>query len=303
MRYLDFLLRFPILLLQLHFFSNYRLSTMHHFVICPIAISILFLLNVLPSRIVAAEGEHFSHAVYDSLLQVCVSGGKVYYNGFRTPAFAAYREQLATASPSTWGKDEQFAFWLNAYNASVIANVLAYPGVRMVQNIEGFFDRDTFRIAGKSLTLNQVLNEVLRPTFREPLLCFGVVQASLGSPPLPNRAFRAATVRKVLRQNARKFLRTERGVVLDIGANVLLLSRVFEWYREDFGEGDKELLALVVQHVRETDAAYIAVHRSDIMIKFLPHDWTLNGRSANPERENSKPYEKPHKKAITKAKK
>lgn len=267
---------------------------MCHFVVCTTA-AVLFFFGISLSRCVATEDEHFSHAVYDSLLQACVSGGKVFYEGFRIPAFTAYRERLATAVPSAWSKDEQLAFWLNAYNASVLANVLAHPGVRMVQNIEGFFDSDTFRIAGKNLTLDQVLNEVLRPVFREPLLHFGIVRASLGSPPLPNRAFRAATVRKALRQNARRFLRTERGVVLDVGANVLLLSPLFEWYREDFGKEDKELLALVVQHVRETEAAYIAVHRSDITIKFLPYDWTLNGRNADPARENTKPYDKPRK--------
>lgn len=248
----------------------------------------------LPSSC-AADREHFSHAVYDSLLQVCVSGGKVYYEGFRTPAFTAYCERLTAAAPNTWSVDEQLAFWLNAYNACVIANVLAHPGVRMVNNIDGFFSRDTFRIAGNALTLDSMLHGIIRPVFGEPLAHFGVSRASLGSPPLHNRAFRAENVRAVLRQNARKFLRSERGSVLDVGANVLLLSPIFSWYREDFGATDKELLAVVVQYVRDTEAAYIAVHRADITIKFLPYDWTLNGRNADPARTGTKPYEKPQK--------
>jgi hypothetical protein len=247
--------------------------------------------------------ERFSHAVFDSLLQLNVSGGKVFYAGFDVPAFAAYRERLAAARPGTWSRDEQLAFWLNAYNASVIAIVLRHPGVRLMSNADGFFDRDSVSVAGRVLTLNGMEHEVIRPLFREPLVCFGIVYPAVSSPKLPNRAFRAATVRKVLRQQARTFIRSEEGAVLDVGSNVLMLSRLFEWYREEFEAGGRSLLDFVVQHVRETEAAYIAIHRKDITIKFLPYDWRLNGRNADPDKENIKPYRKPQKSKKEPAKK
>lgn len=258
----------------------------------------------LGSALAAEETpEHFSHATFDSLLQINVSGGTVFYTGFDVPAFSAYRERLATAQPASWSRDEQLAFWLNAYNASVIALVLQHPGFRLVSNADGFFDRDSVRIAGRTLTLNGIENEVIRPLFREPLVYFGLVYPAVSSPRLPNRAFRAATVRKVLRQQARTFIRSEEGAVLDVGANVLMLSQLFEWHRADFETEGRTLLDFVVQHARDTEAAYIAIHRKDLTIKFLPYNWRLNGRNADPDKEDVKPYSKPQKSKKTPVKK
>lgn len=247
--------------------------------------------------------EHFSHAVFDSLLQLNVSGGRVFYEGFDIPAFAAYRERLAAAQPGVWSRDEQLAFWLNAWNASVIAIVLRYPGVRVVSNAEGFFDRDSVQVAGRMLTLDAMEKDIIRPLFRDPLVYFGMMRPAVSSPRLPNRAFRVATVRRILRQQARSFLRSEEGAVLDVGSNVLMLSRIFEWCRDDFETDGRTLLDFVVQYVRDTEAAYIAVHRKELTVRFLPYDWRLNGRNADPGKESVKPYRKPQKNKKTTVKK
>lgn len=241
----------------------------------------------------AETPEHFSHAVFDSLLQFHVSGGKVYYEGFDTPAFAAYRHSLAGARPALWSREERIAFWLNAYNASAIAAVLARPGLRVISNADGFFDRDSFALAGVWYTLNGIVDELR--AFGEPAVHFGMACGAAGAPRLHNRAYRAATVLKTLRDNARKYLRGEQGAVLDVGANVLMLPALFQQYRSDFERDGKSLSGAVVPYVRETEAAYIAVHRNDLVVRFLPFDWKLAARTNETDRGPTKPYNKPKK--------
>jgi len=249
---------------------------------------------VLPAGSAEAP-EHFSHAVFDSLLQLHVGGGKVYYDGFNTQAFEQYRRALASAHPVSWSREEQMAFWLNAYNACAIAAVLARPGMRVISNADGFFDRDSFALAGAFYTLDRLMDERLRP-FGDPAVHFGSACGAAGAPRLHNRAYRAATVKKTLRDNARRYMRGEQGAVLDVGANVLMLPELFSRYRTDFERGGKTLLNAVVPYVRETEAAYIAVHRHDITIRFLPFDWRLAARTGETGKEAAKPYNKKKKK-------
>ncbi len=248
---------------------------------------------VVAARSGAEAPEHFSHTVFDSLLQLHVGGAKVYYEGFNTPVFLAYRNRLASARPAAWSRDEQMAFWLNAYNASAIAAVLARPGLRVISNADGFFNQDSFAVAGAYYTISRILDELR--AFGEPLVHFGASCGAAGAPRLHNRAYRAATVLKTLRDNARKFVSGENGAVLDVGANVLMLPALFEHYRIDFERSGRTLLSAIVPYVRETEAAYIAVHRSDIIVRFLPFDWKLAARIAETGKETTKPYNKPKK--------
>lgn len=252
-------------------------------------------------RLSASDGvpERFSHAVFDSLLQLHISGGRVYYDGFDTPEFHEYLRRLAGARPDDWAREERMAFWLNAYNAFAVANVLAHPGLRLISNADGFFDRDSFAVAGRFYTLERLADEHLR-AFGEPLVLFGMASGAAGAPRLHNRAYRAATVLRTLRDNARKYLRSDQGAVLDIGANVLMLSDLFRRYRADFERDGATLLDFVVRYVRETEAAYIAVHRDDIAIRFLPFDWKLAARTMETGKDTAKPYNKPKKTAARK---
>lgn len=269
-------------------------------VVCCAAVSAALRWLTVPAVALSSAdvSELFSHAVFDSLLQCHVAGGKVFYDGFNAPSFRLYCSRLAAARPAQWSRDEQMAFWLNAYNAAAVSAVLSRPGLRMLSNADGFFDRDSFAVAGEYYTLSRIVNEHLR-TFGDPAVLFGASCGAAGLPRLHNRAFRAASVRKTLRDNARKYVRGDAGAVLDVAANVVVLPALFELYRADF-ERSGPLLQAVLPYVRETEAAYIAVYRKQLVVRFLPCDWRLAGRVAETGKETAKPYDKPRKTAAKK---
>jgi hypothetical protein len=236
---------------------------------------LLMLLALLPfSPDAGAAPPPFDHAKFDALLSSAVSGGRVDYGKFRgNTNFAAYLASLESASVASLSTDEQLAFWMNAYNALVIRNVLDNPGMRRPTDVKGFFDGRKFRVAGKSLTLNDIENSMIRAKFNEPLIHFGLVCAARSCPPLGNRAFTGRTVRAQLARNAAAYLASPYNR-FDASRNRLEMSKIFEWYKGDFG-GDAGIREFVKKYGTAQMKSGVS---SSTAVGFMEYDWTLNAR-------------------------
>ena len=224
---------------------------------------------------VDAKPVGFDHSSFDRLLHANVSAGKVNYSAFKNnPTFAAYLSALETANLSGASNDEKLAFWINAYNASVIKNVNDHPGTRKPTDVKGFFDAIKFKVAGKRLTLNDIENTEIRAHFKEPLIHFGLVCAAVNCPPLIDHAYSSTNVRTQLAANARAYL-ASRYNRYDAAKKTLSLSKIFDWYGDDFG-GAEERLRFVASY--GTPAMKQAITAGNVKVAFLEYDWTLNGR-------------------------
>lgn len=213
------------------------------------------------------------HAVWDSLLQRYVWAGRIDVVGLSADErLDRYLQQLATAQPEQWPREAQMAFWLNAYNACGVALLVRRLGLRYIAHLDSLLQADTFCIAGEEHTLFS-LRQRLR-SFGEPLLHFGAGGLTPSFPPLARRAFTSANLRRQLRENARAFLRSPHGCVLDVATNTLWLSPFLAWYRADFERGQRTLLHTVAEFAEPTVAAYIAARRQELRVDFLdfnPH--------------------------------
>lgn len=218
----------------------------------------------------------YNPATFDQLLSSNVANGRVDYNALKkSEAFASFLKSLASADLSTMSTDGQLAFWINAYNAMVIKNVNDNPGIKQPLDVAGFFEKKTFTVAGKSLTLNDIENNIVRPTFKEPLIHFGLVCAALSCPPLIPKAYTAENVRSLLAENARKYLADTKQNKWDAKTKTLSLSKIFEWYKVDFGDNDAGLIAFAKQYGPESMKSGLEAAGSP-KVKFLEYDWTLN---------------------------
>ena len=59
-----------------------------------------------------------------------------------------------------------------------------------------------------------------------------------------------------------------------IQGNTLYVSRIFKWYSEDFKDG---ALAFVHQYAKGDLKETLDGRSSELEIKYLDYDWTLNG--------------------------
>lgn len=224
------------------------------------------------------SADSYDPAVWDALLKKYVQNGRVDYAGFRGDArFSPFVASLAAADPAAMSTDEALAFWVNAYNALVIRNVLDHPRITNPLDVPGFFDKITFRVAGRTLTLNDIENSVIRPTYDEPLIHFGLVCAARSCPPLIPSAYTGSNVRTKLAENARAYLADTRQNRFEESSGTLWVSKIFEWYRVDFGDSDAGIIAFVRAHGPEDLRRRIAA-ADNLTVKYNEYDWTLNGK-------------------------
>src|SRR3954452_2921928 len=98
------------------------------------------------------------HRPFDQLLDLYVRDGLVYYRALKSDrrALDAYLATLERTSLDGWSRDEQVAFWLNAYDALVLGTVIdrypiagtskEYPA-KSIRQIPGAFERAVHRVA------------------------------------------------------------------------------------------------------------------------------------------------------------
>jgi hypothetical protein len=231
----------------------------------------------------------FNHAAFDKVLQQHVVEGGVDYASLQPDRaeLDTYIARLGAVSEPTfqgWGRNEQIAFLINAYNAIVIQQVLddypirrsAKPGALVrpansVWQIDGFFDALTHRLLGRDLTLDQIEHEWLRAKLMEPRIHFALVCAARSCPPLRAEAYRAERLAAQLDEQARIFLNDrERN---RFGKNSAQLSEIFKWFGQDFG-GEAGLRAYLGKYLNPQLAA--RMKSGSYGIGFIDYDWTLN---------------------------
>jgi len=187
----------------------------------------------------AAGGVPFDHSGLDALLRAHVDGkGYVDYEALRREGAAldAYLATLASAPFAEMGRDEKLALLINAYNAFTLRLILDHWPVASIQDIPSGkrWDDRRFRLAGETLSLNEVEHERVRPRFREPRIHFALVCAARSCPPLRAEAYVGARLEAQLADQARRVHSDGRWLRFDPASGTLHLTELYDWYGSDF---------------------------------------------------------------------
>ncbi len=181
-----------------------------------------------------------------------------------------YIRQLSETEPRILNKAEQYAYWVNLYNAITVDLILDNYPIKSITKLGGFFrfgpwQDDVITISGKTLTLNDIEHRILRPIWNDPRTHYAVNCASLGCPNLQASAFTASNTETLLEQAAHDFINSSKGV--DITPSSTTLSSIYDWFREDFqSEGG------VIDHIRQ----YRPQMNDNQGKLHYDYDWSLN---------------------------
>ena len=181
-----------------------------------------------------------SHKDFDAILKKYVSAsGVVNYSGLKNDRanLNAYMEALAKETPqSSWSKNEKLAYWINAYNAFTLDLILDNHPLKSITDLDGGSPWKVKRItlAGKKYSLDQIENQIIRPQFKEPRIHFAVNCAAKSCPTLLNAAFLPETLNSQLEKQTKKFVNN--AAFNQISGSSAKVSKIFEWYGEDFGD-------------------------------------------------------------------
>ena len=246
----------------------------------------------------------FSHESFDRVLQQFVTvEGLVNYELLKQEPhdLDLYYHQIATYSPDNHAdlfpsENHKLAYWINAYNATVIKVVLTYYPISSVLDIKppaalffltdksGFFLFQRLIYGGKTTSLYYLQNSVIRRRFQEPRIHFALNCAALGCPRLPVRAFQGDDLEQQLDEETRMFLSEERNFKIDHTQKIIFLSSIFNWYEKDFliwyQSHFPDQKATILDYV----ALYLPKDKADVLqnvqptyaVRFVPYDWHLN---------------------------
>jgi hypothetical protein len=174
-----------------------------------------------------------NHTLYVELLEKYVQNGSVDYRGFKDEEVKLdqYLKFLEVTDTKKLSRDEQFAFYINAYNAWTIKLILTgYPGIKSIKDLGGIFKcpwkKQIVRINGDIITLDHIEHDILRPGFKDPRVHFAINCASKGCPPLRPEPYRANILEQQLDEMTRAFINDSRRNRLE--GRTLYASRIFK---------------------------------------------------------------------------
>jgi hypothetical protein len=166
-------------------------------------------------------------------------------------------------------KKAQLAFYINAYNAWILHEALGkYPTKSVKDPLFTFFTGKRIKVAGEEMSFNHLEKDVIRGKFGDPHVHFALNCASRSCPPLNREACRGSEVDGQMEKLAKAFVNSERGVRFDPSKKAAELSKIFDWYKDDFKvEGG----ALAFVNKRRS-----APLLNDVKISYQDYDWNLN---------------------------
>lgn len=244
------------------------------------------------------------HRPFDQLLDVNVRDGLVYYRALQSSRGVLDRYvaslNVAAATYEAWSREAKAAFWVNAYNAVVLQTVVsrypikgssaAYPAAS-IRQIPGAFDRAKHRLAGRTVTLDEIDKTIL-PEFKDPRLTLALGRGALGSGRLRSEAYTAAKLAAQLEDIATEFVSDRHMLQVDRSAGQVSTSPILSWHEAEFVAAydknsggpfasrspiERALIAFVLPHLLPLEKEFI--EKNDFKVTFHTFDWRLNDLS------------------------
>ena len=236
---------------------------------------------------------------YDEVLDLYVRDGEVYYRALKSDRgkLDAYVTHLAGVSTDRMSREERAAFWINAYNALTLRTVIdhypiqgrapAYPQ-KSIRQISGAFERLTHRVAGRTLTLDQIEQTVL-PELADPRVYFALGRGAEGGGRLRSEAYSAAHLETQLSEAAAECVTRQQCIQIDRESNLVKASPIFSWREKEFAAVyadrapkpyaarspiERAILAFVEPKLLTTEKEVL--EKNTFKVEYAPFDWRLN---------------------------
>lgn len=191
-----------------------------------------------------------------------------------------YLNALQAIDVTKLNRNEQYAFWLNLYNASTVnLGIKNFPLDSILDiksnplDLKGPFNDNVAKVNGKTLTLDTIESGIVRPIWNDARLHYAFNCAAISCPNLGSKAYKGSKINAQLNAAAKAFINDPRGIRIDNGK--ITASKIFFWYSDDYGKDEKAVLA----HIKKFASPELkAKLEGKTKIDSYEYDWALNKR-------------------------
>jgi hypothetical protein len=193
-------------------------------------------------------------------------------------------------------REAKLAFWINIYNALVVHGVLGLNVRKSVKEVPSFFGAVCYNVGRHVFSLDDIEHGILRGNKKkhvlsrkpfsggdprkqfmlkkvDPRIHFALVCGSSSCPPI--EVYEEAEIDEQLDLVASGFINSDE-VVLEKESKRLRVSRIFKWYKDDFG-GTEGVLSFITKHRYDPDErAFLKNALSELRVVYNDYDWSLN---------------------------
>lgn len=210
-----------------------------------------------------------SHNAWHKLLQKYVSStGQVDYAGFKQSRakLADYLMLLQTHPPQRWPKAKEMAYWINLYNAATVLLIIDHYPLQSITQLDNgnTWSIKRIKVGNKTYALDEIEKQKLLKRFGDPRVHFAVNCAARSCPPLLNKAYTAANLEAQLEAQTRAFINNS--MYNQLQKRKVTISKIFDWYAEDFGND----VVAYLQRYAQTSI------NDNAKVQFNTYDWKLN---------------------------
>ncbi len=246
----------------------------------------------------------WDHSLLDQVLKHYVNeAGEVDYAGVKADPekrLDQYFQKVTKLGDlkelESWPREEVLAFWLNVYHAALLKAVIENYPVKSINDIPGIWDMDILKVGDTRVSLNAILQGQLMMIFKDEKIHLAASLAAKSSPKFPREVFTGPKVEGQLFVAARNFVNDPTYVQIKPGEKDIQLSRIFEWYandfRLDFGVVDQDkafsedqfaVLSFIAHYLSDFEKVQF-LEDGHFKIKYIPFDWSLNDWKKTPSR-------------------
>lgn len=239
--------------------------------------------------------QEIDHSLFAEVMQKYNLNGNLNYKELtKENKLTEYLNLLSNTNPDKLPSDNsKIAFWINVYNAFTIKAIVDNYPVESINDLHSggrilgyllsttVWDDEFINISGKEYSLNDIEHEILRKEFKEPRIHFAIVCASISCPQLRNESYVANKLDKQLEEQAIQFFNDSTKNKFDSINKIAQLSKILDWFEEDFGENDEEVLLFVSEFLGSEVNTDLKQNSNDWSIEYLEYNWGLNEQKIN----------------------
>src|SRR5262245_42369130 len=230
-----------------------------------------------------------SDALFTAILHQYVKEGEVNYTDLcKDNRLSNYISELSKIDPDSLSTNsDKLAFWINAYNAYTLKIICDHYPVKSINDLHSggtvlshafkttIWDKEIVAINHKNTSLNNIEHKIIRPEFKDFRIHFALVCAAKSCPALRSEAYEGSTLDQQLDDQAKLFISDSSKNHFDAASRKASISKIFDWYRKDFGSDEAEVLRAISKYLPDQIRKSIQSPEK-WEVDYTDYDWSLN---------------------------